>query len=360
VSSKQCKAARILGIVDSGNAKDRSNIGDLSNGPKQIYTGLKTQEKTEIAMMQFHSKVLNELASVRRHHEVRLWKDCNPGQNLPPELCGALSLKSPKQLHSSKVKNKAPNSQSFGEDAEDGSAFRKVMDSLNKALTKSDDAFQQREAEKQKEEDEEKARARGLLSKASSTKSITLRISSLMGRMAGVNAAVAPTTTSTGPATAGTANNSPPSNVNANGDVDLSINSSTHAGKASATGTGKDATKPDSRHASLGAKLAADLEFFALSTPLPDDMTIENMAEYNRKEALRLQQLEELKAKQAQYEKERVQTGPSSGVMSAAATAGPATTTASGAPNKYAHLLGNTQRAGFHVPGPPQKKTDTV
>jgi hypothetical protein len=50
-------------------------------------------------------------------------------------------------------------------------------------------------------------------------------------------------------------------------------------------------------------KRQADIEFFALETPLPEDMSIANMQEYNRVESVRLKKLEELRRKQADYEK---------------------------------------------------------
>ena len=85
LSAKPTKAQRLLGIsVDTSLAG--ATLGELTGGPKQIYSGLSVPERTEIAMLQLHARLRNEHDNILRHHEIRLFRGSNPGEELPPHL----------------------------------------------------------------------------------------------------------------------------------------------------------------------------------------------------------------------------------------------------------------------------------
>lgn len=93
------KASRLLGIkhVDCDGSAT-SDIGELTSGPKQIYAGLSTGEKTEIAMLQMNTRLRTELAHVVRYHEVTQYKHDYPGLPLPDHLSGPVSLKTQQSI----------------------------------------------------------------------------------------------------------------------------------------------------------------------------------------------------------------------------------------------------------------------
>lgn len=299
ISSKQSKAQRILGIVDGAN-----DVADMSSGPKQIYSGLSTAEKTEIAMMQMNCKLVNELSAIRRHHEIRIWKDANPGVKLPPALCGGATSQ-PVGV-SKNVENEAGDS-----------TLRRVM---------------------------------GSLGQGGSTKSVAFRISNILGLTGGGSAPVVPLSPSG------------ENQENASTVVTKKTSASELESKYATLNEGDSFKMPcapptldTSPIVSSITKVAVDQEGFALQTPLPDVMSIENMEAYNKQEAVRLQLLEESRHKEAIDKKERVPMGSTTGVISVSVPSGPSTTTASGETNKYAHLLNNVQRVGFHVASPPHR-----